>query len=132
MKRKNLQQLLYFGVVTVLIAAMALCFAACNGNEVFEGEKTFTFIWTDLSGKSQSREITTDAKTVGEALIEGGFIEGEEGQYGMYVKKVCGITADHNTDKTYWAFYIGGEYAMTGVEKTDIVDGETYEFKIEK
>ena len=58
--------------------------------------------------------------------------EGEDGQYGLYVKTVNGITADYDVDGTYWAFYINGEYAMSGVDVTDIAAGSTYAFKVEK
>ena len=69
---------------------------------------------------------------MGDALLELGLIEGEEGAYGLYVKKVNGITADYDTDQTYWAFYINGEMAMTGVDATDVEAGATYSFKVEK
>lgn len=71
--------------------------------------------------------LHTDKSTVGEALIEHSLISGEEGAYGLYVKKVNGITADYDIDQSYWAFYINGEYAMTGIELTDINEGYVYE-----
>lgn len=45
-----------------------------------------------------------------------------------YVTTVNGITADWDTEKAYWAFYIGEEYAQTGVDATEIVAGTTYTF----
>ena len=42
------------------------------------------------------------------------------------VKTVNGITADYNVDRSYWAFYINGEYAMTGVDGTEIKAGDAY------
>ena len=41
---------------------------------------------------------------------------------------VNGITADGATENAYWAFYIGEEYAQTGVDATEIVAGTTYTF----
>ena len=69
---------------------------------------------------------------MGEALQELELIDGEEGPYGLYVKTVNGITADFDKYKEYWAFYIDGEYAMSGVDKTEIEAGSTYSFKVEK
>ena len=77
-------------------------------------------------------EIHTDKKTVGEALLDVGLIAGEEGEYGLFVKTVNGITVDYEEDGAYWAFYIGDEYATTGVDATDIEEGASYSFKIEK
>ena len=70
--------------------------------------------------------VKTDKYTVGEALIEHGLISGEDGAYGLYVKVVNGMTADYDVDQSYWAFYINGEYAMSGVDTTEIVEGMTY------
>ena len=99
---------------------------------VGEGSTSFDFQVTDAEGTTVSFTVKTDKTTVGEALSDAGLIEGEEGQYGLYVKTVNGVKADYDTDGTYWAFYIDGEYAMTGVDKTDINENSVYELKIEK
>ena len=101
-------------------------------NILGEGAVVFNFIVVDKDGNETTYEIHTDKKTVGEALLEVELIEGEEGAYGLYVKKVNGITADYDVDQTYWAFYINGEMAMTGVDATDVEAGATYSFKVEK
>ena len=60
-----------------------------------------------------------------------GLIAGEDSDYGLYVKTVNGVTVDYDTDGKYWAFYVDGEYAATGVDSTDITAGATYTFKAE-
>ncbi|MBQ3507621.1 MAG: DUF4430 domain-containing protein [Clostridia bacterium] len=97
-----------------------------------EGATTFYFNVVDKDGNETKFEIHTDKTTVGEALLELGLIEGDMGDYGLYVKKVNGITADYDVDGTYWAFYVGNEYGMTGVDMTDIEPGATYAFKVSK
>lgn len=97
-----------------------------------QGAMVFGFVVVDKDGNETKFEIHTDKKTVGEALLEVKLIEGEEGPYGLYVKSVNGITADYDVDQTYWAFYINGEMAMTGVDATDVEAGATYSFKVEK
>lgn len=99
---------------------------------VGEGETQFTFKVVDKDGKETVFTVNTDKKTVGEALQALELIEGEEGDYGLYVKKVNGILADYDVDQTYWAFYVNGEYAMSGADVTEIEDGAEYSFKIEK
>ena len=47
-------------------------------------------------------------------------------------KTFNGMTADYDKDGVYWAFYIDGEYAMTGVDATNITDGAQYAFRMEK
>lgn len=157
MKMTQLKKLLSPMLCLVLIAATALMATACDnyilnllgygqettaetttegtidgGTEAPVVKKSFTFIVVDKDGKETSFSISTDKSTVGDALLAEGLIEGENGAYGLYVKKVNGITADYDTDKTYWAFYINGEYAMSGVDATEIVEGATYSFKVEK
>ncbi len=105
---------------------------ASDVTELGEGTLSFSFSVVDKDGNETKYLIHTDKETVGAALLDLGLIEGDEGDYGLYVKKVNGITADYDVDKTYWAFYVNGEYAMSGVDKTSIVAGESYMFKVEK
>lgn len=137
-------------VCIVLIAAIALLANGCNGrtdtassstpdttvsqaesNVLGEGATKFTFTVTDAEGKETSYQINTDKKTVGDALVELDLIAGDESEYGLYVKTVNGITVDFDKDGKYWAFYVNGEYALTGVDSTDIEVGATYSFKVE-
>lgn len=97
-----------------------------------EGNTVFYFNVVDADGNTVKFEIHTDKTTVGEALLELGLIAGENSDYGLYVKTVNGITADYDTDGTYWAFYVGDEYGMTGVDMTEITPGATYAFKVSK
>ena len=99
--------------------------------EFGEGAKTIT-VTVEAQSKSVTFTVHTDKKTVGEALSEHGLIEGEEGPYGLYVKKVNGILADYDVDQTFWSFYIGDKSSMTGVDVTDLTDGGVYKLAREK
>ena len=112
----------------VLTAATVLAMTACKKDDPNDRDTavSFTLKVVDLDGSETTTEITTKKWTVGAALLDKEIISGEEGQYGLYVKTVNGITADYDVDQTYWAFYVNGEYAMTGVDKTEITDGATY------
>lgn len=104
---------------------------AADGGVLGEGSREFVFIVVGSDGNGTEFEIHTDKEVVGEALEELGLIEGEESEYGLYVKTVNGVTADYDTDGTYWAFYINDEYAQTGVDATKIKEGEVYSFRME-
>ena len=105
---------------------------SADSNVLGEGRTKFNFTVVDQDGNETVFEIYTDKETVGEALLEQNLIAGEDGQYGLYVKTVNGITADYDTDGTYWAFYVNGEYATSGVDSTPVKGGESYSFKVEK
>lgn len=90
------------------------------------GDKT---IMVEVVAEEQSITFTlkTDKETLADALTEHALIEGEDGAYGLYIKKVNGITADYDIDQTYWSLSKNGEMLMTGVSSTAIADGEHYE-----
>ncbi len=146
MNKTTLKNFVLRFVCVALIAAMSFSVVGCKNKQteapsaqddvkvtvLGEGETEFMLDVTDGEGKTEKFEIHTDKKTVGDALIELSLLEGDMGDYGLYVKKVNGITADYDKDGTYWAFYINGEYAMTGVDLTDITEGASYALKVEK
>ena len=109
----------------LLVLVMVFSLVACSA------KTSFTVVTTDLNGKETTHTIKTDAATVGEALIEEGLIAGEPSDYGLYVTTVNGITLDWDKDGKYWAFYINGEYAQTGVDTTNVEAGTVYTFKPE-
>lgn len=124
----------------VLVAAMVLMFAGCGQKQVEENpqtaqnqqevvEQSFKFRVVDLDGTEKEFDVKYDnEKTVGEALKNEGLISGEEGQYGLMVDTVDGQKYDYNEDSAYWAFYVNGAYANSGVDTTPIKDGEMYSF----
>ena len=87
---------------------------------------SFTVVVTDVDGSETTFEYTSDAETVGAALLAEGLIAGDESDYGLYITSVNGITADWATENAYWAFYINGKYAQTGVDATEITEGAVY------
>ena len=159
MKKTLFSKSLSFIACIVLTAAMALFTTGCNDSkttpsadtqdtssvavssqndekpevkELGEGQTAFTFKVVDDEGQETVFAIHTDKKTVGEALVDLNLIAGTVESYGLYVKTVNGVTVDYDTDGKYWAFYINGEYAMTGVDSTEIAEGAEYTFKVEK
>ncbi len=94
--------------------------------ELGSGETTVT-VEVKVKDKTVTFTINTDKTTVGAALLEHELISGDDGAYGLYIKKVNGIVADYDIDQTYWAFYIDGEYAMSGIDLTEITKGAIYQ-----
>ena len=109
----------------LLVLVVVFTLVACSA------KTSFTVVTIDLEGKETTHKIETDAATVGEALIEEGLIAGEPSDYGLYITTVDGITLDWDKDGKYWAFYINGEYAQTGVDATNVEAGAVYTFKPE-
>ena len=130
----------------LLIMTMAVSAIACGKKEeastetkvyedgavIGEGNTVFELTVVNGDGKEVTLEVHTDKEIVGEALTDTGILAGEEGPYGLYVKTVNGDTYDYEKDGKYWAFYINGEYGMTGVDVTEIVENDTYALKAEE
>lgn len=95
------------------------------------GDKTVTVSVT-AGEKTVVFTVNTNAATLGEALVAEGLLEGEEGAYGLYVKRVNGILADYDVDQSWWGFYQNGEMMLTGVDGTEISGGESFELVYEK
>lgn len=130
------------GAALLLILCALLSLAACRGGvspeelwknasytqdtELGSGGKTLQ-VEVRAGEKSVTFTLKTDKTTVGDALLEHGLISGDEGEYGLYVKVVNGITADFDTDGSYWGFYQNGEMMMVGVDGAEITDGAHYE-----
>ena len=134
-------------IITLALAfALTLTIASCGAetltglweNATYQenttlgsGEKTVV-VEVTAEEKTVTFTIKTNSATVGEALLENSLIEGEESQYGLFVKKVNGITADYDENGAYWAFYVNGEYAMSGVDTTEIEENAVYRLEYAK
>ena len=133
--------------LTLLLAALLLfSFASCKKTPPDALWESTTYLEDTTLGEGKTTvkveikagehsitlTIRTDRTILGDALTDLRLIEGEESTYGLYVKKVNGITADYDVDQSYWGFYKNGEYLMTGVDSTTIADGEHYELVYEK
>ena len=120
-------------IAMLLVLVMVFAMAACGAKEEAPAEPvTFQVIVTDLEGKETTFEYTAAAASVGEALVAEGLIEAHEASFGLYIDTVNGIAADWDKDQTYWAFYINGEYATTGIDGTEIVADTTYGLTLTK
>ena len=120
-------------VALLLVLVMVFALAACGTKEEAPAEAvSFKVIVTDLDGTETSFEYTSSAATVGDALVAEGLVVGHEASYGLYVDSVNGIAADWDNEQTYWAFYINGEYATTGIGDTPITADTTYGLTLTK
>ena len=144
MKNNSIKKLLALVLAFVLTAAAAL--AGCSTTpaettappaetqpvtEVGEGAANFELTIVDKDGVTHLYRVHTNVGMVGEALIEVGLIDGEQGPYGMYIKSVLGQVLDYETDGMYWSFYVNGEYAQTGVDQIPVEHDGKYMLKAE-
>ena len=118
-----------------LLLALVMVFAltACGKKTEAPAEPvSFKVVVTDLEGNESTFEYTSNAASLGEALIAEGLIAGRESSSGMFIDTVNGITADWDNEQTYWAFYINGEYATTYIDATEITADAIYGLTLTK
>jgi hypothetical protein len=90
------------------------------------GKKEIQVTVVHKDGTQKEFTYVTREEYLGAVLLEAGLIEGEEGPYGLMISAVDGETADWNVDQSYWALFVGEEYAVTGVDQTPIHDADRF------
>ena len=120
-------------VFIALVMVLGLLMSGCSilnpkgNNEI----KNFTVTITHSDGTQKVLTCTSDAEMVGDYLQAEGIVKGENGAYGLYIHEVDGERAVYEESGAFWAFYVDGEYGLTGVDQTEITEGVTYTFKAE-
>ena len=150
MKKFFTRKMLFDLTSIVLIAVIALTLCSCGNNKTSssqssaESEKTvsaipigtggttFNFRCVFEDGNEKLYTVSTDKKTVGEALYENKLIDGDQGEFGLYVKSVCDVVADYDVNGAYWAFYEGENMSMNSCDATPITVGAEYSFRYTK
>ena len=101
-----------------------------------QGSKSVTVEVVDDKGTSKSYETKTDAEFLSQVMDElvkaGDFsYEGTNGDYGLYINTINGVTADYDTDGAYWSIYVNDEYGMYGADSQPVADGDAFKFVYE-
>ena len=134
-RNKKMTKMKRFLSVLLVLALTAAAFMSITGCEKPKGdnsEKTISVTVIDDKGEKTTFTITTNSPNLRGALEQEKLVEGEESQYGLYVKVVNGLRADYEADGAYWGFYMGGILLPSGIDDTIISDGDKYEIKYEK
>lgn len=119
-------------LLVILLAAAAILYGVF-APKVMAGSKSITVTVVDNNGEERTYEHRTDAEYLRPAAeeIEGLVIEGEEGEYGLFIKSVNGLTADYDTDGAYWSLYVNDEYAQYSMDQQPVTDGDDFAIKYE-
>ena len=122
---KNKKLIASVVALVLVIALMAGVYLATRP-EAVQGAKTITVTVVHKDGSEKVFEYHTDEEFLGAVITAEGLVTGYEGEYGLVMESVDGETADWNVDQSYWALFVGEEYATTGAGTTPIHDGDTF------
>ncbi len=135
---KHKKSILLVCLLLAAAAVLALVFHFASAKNVQKGSKECSLTVTDDSGTSKTYECSTDAEYLRQLMDELSAdqtqefsYEGSEGQYGLFINTVNGLTADYDKDHAYWAIYVDGEYAQNGADTQPVNDGDKFELKYE-
>lgn len=124
------------GTLIAGIVLLVLCVAAgllyMNFKpETTEGSKEITVKVVDTDGTENELVYKTDAEYLGQVLLDNKLIEGEQQEFGFFIKSVDGKTAD-DAKQQWWCITKNGEQVVTSVDTTPIQDGEQYELTLKE
>lgn len=130
MEQKKINKWILVGCAALLVLAAA--FAAVYllyKPQTVQGSKqiTVSVVFEDASVKEH--EITTQQEYLRGALEEQGLVEGDESEYGLFIKTVDGVTADESKQQ-WWCITKIGEQVNTSVDQTPIADGDRFELTL--
>lgn len=116
--------------ILCLAAVMVLFFDIYSATRpaVTQGSKSIVVQVVHKDGTIKELTYHTDGEYLGTVLQEEGLIQGEMGQFGLYITEVDGERAVYEEDAAYWAFFQGEAYASQGVDLTPITEGSRYSF----
>ena len=114
-------------IAAVLTAIMALALFAGCAKPAAEGTKNIT-VDVVANGETETFTYATEAETLEEAV--GDLVEGEKGDYGLFITAVNGITADAANEEWWCITKNDGEAVATGISEIKIADGEKYEITL--
>lgn len=124
-------------VALLLVLATLFVFVACTAENKWdsaiyredqsfgEGETTIT-VDVIVDENRVTFTVNTDKTTLADALLEHKLIEGDNSEFGIYIKKVNGITADYDVDQSWWGVMEDGKDSPVGASSVEIADGKHY------
>ncbi len=128
MSKKTKKIVIALAVLLVLVLAAVGIYHAC-APEATEGDKTIAVAVIHGDETRADFSINTEAETLRGALEQENLVQGEESEYGLFIKTVDGETAD-DSQQQWWCITKGGEMLETGADSTMIADGESYELTL--
>lgn len=114
--------------LVVVIAVAGLCYLKFKPGTT-ERSKEITVKVSALDQGEETFTYQTDAQYLGEVLTDNELIEGEKGQYGLFITTVNHVKAD-DSKQQWWCITKGGEQVNTSADQTPIQDGDQYELTL--
>lgn len=103
--------------------------AVVSSETASEAAKALTITVVDGEGASTVFNLNTNQEFLRGALEDEKLVEGEESEYGLFIKTVNGITADESQQQ-WWCITKNGQAVETGADTTPVADGDAFELTL--
>ena len=113
-------------VALIAVVGVLLGLYLSTRPEASGGAKSITVTVIHQDGTEKAFAYDTDEEYLGPVLMDQGLVVGEEGPYGLVISAVDGETASWEENQSYWALFIGEDYATTGADGVVLTDGGVY------
>ena len=90
------------------------------------GDKNITVVVVHKDGSENTFHYNTSEEFLEPVLVANNLVQGDESQYGLYIKYADGERADYTLDGAWWGLYVGDEQSMVGASSQPIQDGGVY------
>lgn len=111
--------------LVLVIAAMGWLWLGSQ-EKTIEGGKNITVTVVHGDGSEKVFTYGTNDEYLAKIILSEGLVAGVEGPYGLEIQTVDGETASWEENRSYWAIFIGEEYATTGADGIALTDGGQY------
>lgn len=119
----------------LVLGAIGLLFYQKNARtkELEEKSDYKTITVNVIHGDKSEETFTykTEAENLGEVLYENKLIDGQEGEYGIYITEVDAELADEGKQQ-WWCITKSGAQVNTSADLTPIKEGDVFELTLEE
>ena len=125
-KKKNI-----IGIAILCIATIICIAFGFYAKDTISGNESIKSVTVSVVNGDDIKEfnITTNGDTLTDAVNELDLVQGEMGQYGLYIKTVNGYTANEENEE-WWCITKAGEPVFEGIDNIKISDQDKYEITL--
>ena len=124
MKNKKIAIIAIIALVVVAAIFVGVFFATRPQTQ--DGDKNITVVVVHKDGSEKEFKYNTSEEFLAPVLVENDLVQGEDGEFGLYIHYADGERAVWELDTAWWGVYVGDEQSLVGVSELVIEDGGLY------